>query len=166
MQTYSRRHILVALLLAPVAALLTNPILAHDADCPLCSLPVVQDTADQDNEVKVRYGRKRIEYRCVYCALSEAHSELTEGDVTIAAPSEKKGEAIVIKRVSGQWSAPQGVLFAAKKTSHRVCPITYRAFSSRAGFEAWIKAHPDQFDKESQPLKFAQMLKLAKAPGK
>jgi hypothetical protein len=126
----------------------------------------VQDTAKQDNEVKMRYGRKRIEYRCVYCAMTDAQSELTNGEIAIAAPSEKKGEPVVIKRVNGKWSAPEGAVVAAQKANgkinHRVCQITYRAFHTKAGFDAWVKAHPEQFDKDSKPVTLEQLVELSK----
>ena len=156
----TRRTLVAALMigaLAPTAA----PVSAHEADCPVCQMPVVQDTAKQDNEVKVRYGRKRLEYRCVFCALSDAQNELKKGDITIAAPSETKDKPVILKRTDGKWDAPDGAVFAARKASHRVCQITYRAFHSRAGFAAWVKAHPDQFDKDEAPLSFAQILKSA-----
>jgi hypothetical protein len=166
---FTRRSFLLVALAAGAfgtSTLIPTPAVAHEADCPYCSLPVIQDTDTQDNEVKLRYGRKRIEYRCVFCALSEAQSEYKEGDLTIAAPSEKKGEYIVIKREKGTWSAPANTIFAAKKMNHRVCQITYRAFASKAGFEAWVKAHPDQFDKDTQPLTLTQMLEVSKPPAK
>ena len=86
-----------------------NFALAHEADCPYCQFPVTQDTATQDNEVVLKYGRKRIEYKCVYCALAEAKTEYSEGDVTIAAPSETKGEPVILKRTDGKWSAPEAL---------------------------------------------------------
>jgi hypothetical protein len=161
----TRRSLLLGVLAC--SALTTSPLFtpvvrAHEADCPVCSLPVIQDTATQDNEVKLRYGRKRLEYRCVYCALSDAQNELKNGDISIAAPSEKQGQPVLIKREKDQWSAPEGTLFAAQKANHRVCQFAYRAFHTRAGFDAWVKAHPDQFAKDAQPLTLAQMLKVAK----
>src|SRR5687768_16794028 len=81
----SRRRFVLTLAAGAVTAVTTlavpfaMPGWAHEADCPVCSLPVVQDTDKQDNEVKLRYGRKRIEYRCVYCAMSDAQSELKDG---------------------------------------------------------------------------------------
>jgi hypothetical protein len=162
MKTPISRRAFVAVMAAAGAAVLSNPVSAHEADCPICSLPVVQDTDKQDNEVKLRYGRKRLEYRCVWCALQDAQSELKNGDIAIAAPSEKKGEPVVIKRTGGQWSAPEGAVFAAKKADHRVCQITYRAFHSKAGFEAWVKAHPEQFDKDAKPVTLEQLLELSK----
>lgn len=163
--SFSRRTFL-AILAAGVATSLslplTSPALAHEADCSVCSLPVVQDTDKQDNEVKMRYGRKRIEYRCLYCAMTDAQNELKDGEIAIAAPSEKKGQPVVVKRANGKWSAPEGAVFAAKKANHRVCQITYRAFHSKSGFDAWVKAHPDQFDKESKPVTLEQLLELSK----
>lgn len=151
----------VATAVTTIAVPFASPVWAHEADCPVCSLPVVQDTDKQDNEVKLRYGRKRIEYRCVYCAMSDAQSELKDGEIAIAAPSEKKGQPLVIKRVNGKWSAPEGAVFAAKKANHRVCQVTYRAFHSQAGFNAWVKAHPDQFDKDSKPVTLEQLVELS-----
>ena len=46
-----------------------------------------------------RFGRKRIEYRCVYCALSDAKSY--NGDITILAPSELKGKPVLLTREGG-----------------------------------------------------------------
>src|SRR5215207_7483853 len=85
-----------------LAGLAARPAAAHETKCPYCRLDVVQDTADQDNEVPLKYGRKRIEYRCVFCALAQAKTEY-KGDVTILAPSEIKGKPVVITRANGQW---------------------------------------------------------------
>lgn len=162
-----RRHFVAALagslttvVVTIFAGPLAQPALAHEANCPVCALSVVQDTEKQDNEVKLRYGRKRLEYRCVYCAMMDAQKELKDGEIAIAAPSEKKGEPVVIKRVNGKWSAPEGAVFAAKKATHSVCQITYRAFHTKAGFEVWVKNHPAQFDKDSEPITLEQMVDL------
>jgi len=162
-RSISRRSFLAAALAAGTLGAIgsiAQPVLAHEADCPFCSLPVVQDTDKQDNEVKLRYGRKRIEYRCVFCAISEAQSEYKDGDVTIAAPSEKKGAPIVIKREGGQWSAPAGIVFVAKKMNHKYCQVSYRVFSSRAAFDAYVKQHKDQLE-DAKPLTLAEMVKVA-----
>lgn len=142
---------------------------AHEADCPFCKLPVVQDTDAQDNEVALKYGRKRIEYRCVFCALSEAQSDY-QGDLTIIAPTESKGAPLQIARTGdkwtanvqkdGAWQSSDEIVFAAEKVSHKVCQIGYRAFSNQAAFAAWAAAHPDVFDAKSQPLTLAQMIAL------
>jgi hypothetical protein len=57
----------VALLLLGALTLTSTPLLAHEGDCPFCKLRLVQNTKDADNEVVVKFGAKRIEYRCVYC---------------------------------------------------------------------------------------------------
>ncbi len=142
---------------------------AHEADCPFCSMPVVQDTDTQDNEVALKYGRKRIEYRCVFCALSEAQNDY-KGDLSILAPSETKGAPIQIARKDdkwmasvqkdGAWQASSEIVFAAEKVKHKLCQTAYRAFSNQAAFEAWVKANAEVFDAKSESLTLAQMIAL------
>lgn len=104
--------------------------MAHEAPCPYCGMAVTQDTPTQDNEVALKVGKKRIEYKCVFCALKEAATEF-KGDLAIMAPSEKKGEPIKLSRQGGQWSAvPDNVVFVAQKASHKICQQTYRAFTT------------------------------------
>jgi hypothetical protein len=150
------------LLLSGSVAPVLSPALAHEADCPVCSLPVVQDTADLDNEVKLRYGRKRIEYRCVYCALTEAQNDFKDGDVAIAAPSETKGKPVVLKREAGKWSAtPATAVFVAEKVKHKHCQVGYRALTSRAAFEAYAKKNKAVIG-DAKPISLAQMLEVSK----
>ncbi len=133
--------------------------LAHEADCPYCQQPVTQDTATQDNEVVLKYGRKRIEYKCVYCALAEAKTEYPEGDVTIAAPSEIKGEPVILKRVDGKWNAPETAVFVAiTPLKHKTCNVTARAFSSDEAAKEYIKVNV----LETAPLTLSQLLKIVK----
>ena len=61
-----------SLILAVMLLSVSFPVLAHEAKCPFCEMDVVQDTATQDNEVALKYGNKRIEYRCVMCAIADA----------------------------------------------------------------------------------------------
>lgn len=141
-----------------------RPALAHDADCPYCKLKVVQDTPDLDNEVALRYGRKRIEYRCVYCALAEAQTEqYAKGDLTILAPSEKKGQPVPITRTAGKWSAPAGTVFVGVKASHKVCQVTYRALTGKAAFDAYVQKNKAQVGADAKPLTLEQMLAVAKS---
>ena len=141
-------------------ALLVSPVAAHDTDCPLCSRPVMQDTAVQDNETALRFGRKRIEYRCVFCALSEAHSQY-KGDLTVLAPSEIKGKPVEVSRKAGRWSVlPQGAVFVGVGAGHAVCPTTFRAFSTRAAFDTYVAKHADLL-KNAAPLTLAQMIAVA-----
>lgn len=159
----SRRRAIAAGLATLFVAIAGVPALAHDADCPKCALKVVQDTPEQDNEVALRYGRKRIEYRCVYCALAEAQTDqYAKGDLTILAPSEKKGQPVPVTRAAGKWSAPEGVIFVGVKVNHKVCPITYRTFTNRAAFDAYVKKNQAQL-KDAKPLTLDQMLVIAKS---
>lgn len=165
----SRRRILAGglaafatLTAASLSGIAAGPALAHDADCPYCKLKVTQDTATEDNEVALRYGRKRIEYKCVFCAVADANNgAYKDGDVTILAPSEKKGQLIPITRKAGKWSAPAGTVFVAKKASHRVCQVTYRAFTSKAGFDAYVQKNRGVV-RDAQPLTLDQLVALAK----
>ncbi len=64
----------LSLALTALTGLLPLPALAH-GNCPVCKLAVLADTKDQDNETGIRIGKRRIDYRCVYCALSEAQTK-------------------------------------------------------------------------------------------
>ncbi|MBC8102367.1 MAG: hypothetical protein H7Z41_07245 [Cytophagales bacterium] len=164
----SHRRALTAGLPALLAALtlpglfVPRPAAAHEASCPLCKLPVTQDTAAQDNEVALRYGRKRIEYKCVSCAITDTNrGAYQSGDVTILAPSETKGRPIPVTRTGGKWSAPTGTVFVGVKASHRICQETYRAFTSRAAFDAYVKKNQARL-KDARPLTLDQMIAAAK----
>lgn len=132
------------------------PASAHEGQCPVCKLDIPQDTEQQDNEVALRSGRKRIEYRCVFCAVSDAKS--FTGDVTVLAPSEQKGRPVLLSRSGGNWSAqPASALFVARKTTHRDCSITYRAFTTRPAFDAYTRKHAALLG-DAPPLTLSQFL--------
>lgn len=151
---------LAALLAVGVTGLASRPVQAHEAKCPFCKLDVVQDTDQQDNEVALKYGRKRIEYRCVFCALSQAKTDY-KGDVTILAPSEIKGKPVVITRKEGKWSvAPETAVFVGQKVNHRQCQMGYRAFTSKAGFDAHLKKNHELLH-DAKPLTLAEMVAIA-----
>lgn len=160
MKTLSRRALLAAALALSLNLLPLNFATAHEADCPYCSQPITQDTPTQDNEVVLKYGRKRIEYKCVYCAVAEAKTEYKGGDVAIAAPSEKKGEPVIVKRTGGNWSAtPATAVFVAQTpVKHRSCQVTARAFRTKSAADSYIKAN----GLKSQPISLAQLVSLAK----
>ena len=150
-----------AILGASMIGVSQQPAFAHEAKCPYCKLDVVQDTKDQDNEVALKYGRKRIEYRCVFCALAQAKSEF-KGDLKILAPSEVKGKPIVISRTDGKWSAePEKPVFVGEKLNHRHCQIGYRAFTNKEAFDKWVKANEDKV-KDAKPKTLDEMVELAK----
>jgi hypothetical protein len=147
-----------ALLLAVSAP---NRALAHEAECPHCELDVAQDTPKQDNETAIQYGKKRIEYRCVMCAIADAEKSYKE-DLTVLAPSEIKGKPVQIARTGGQWSAPGGTVFVGKKVKHRYCETGYRAFTSKAAFDAHVKKNKVLL-KDAKPLTLAEMVKVSRA---
>ncbi|BCM89752.1 hypothetical protein IAD21_01599 [Abditibacteriota bacterium] len=128
---------------ALVAPFATPSAFAHIAPCPYCAMTITQDTPTQDNEVALRIGRKRIEYKCVYCALAEAQTEY-QGDLTVIAPSEKKGEPILISRKNGQWSAPDGACYVLNApVKHKVCQEQARAFTSKEVAQKYLNANKD-----------------------
>ncbi len=111
-----------------------RPALAHQVDCPFCAMSITQDTPKQDNETTLKMGSKRLEYKCVYCALSEAKSEFPTGDLTINAPSEKTGKPVVLKRAGGKWSATPATAFfvAPEHIKHKSCNAQARAYTTKA----------------------------------
>jgi hypothetical protein len=152
---------LAAVLATGLSGLVGRPAIAHETQCPYCRLDVVQDTAQQDNEVPLKYGRKRIEYRCVYCALAQAKSDY-QGDVTILAPSEIKGKPVVISRTGGKWSvSPETAVFTGAKVNHQQCQTAYRAFTNRPAAEAYLQKHQDVL-KDAKPLTLTEMAEMAK----
>ena len=125
----------LCLLIAPLA-------LAHEVPCPLCGLKVVQSTKKQDNEVVLRFGNKRIEYRCVYCALADAKKY--DGDLFVYAPSETKGQPVILRRKAGAWAVvridgeeivPAEAVFLNAFESHKGCAMLSRAYHTQAGFD-------------------------------
>jgi hypothetical protein len=159
----ARRSWLTAILAALTVGVVgpgASPVMAHEAKCPVCKLDVVQDTKDLDNEVALKYGRKRIEYRCAYCALSDARNY--NGDVTILAPSEVKGKPVLLTRNGGKWSvSPETAVFVGEKVNHRQCQLGYRALTNRAAFDKWVHANHSLL-KDAKPLTLEQMLEVAK----
>ncbi len=137
-----------------------RPAAAHEAKCPVCKLDVVQDTDKLDNEVALRSGRKRIEYRCVWCALKDAKS--FTGDITILAPSELKGKPVQLSRKEGKWTmTPETAVFVGQKVNHRECQLGYRALTTKDAFDKWVHANHALLQ-GAKPLTLEQMLELAK----
>lgn len=124
---------------------------AHEAECPFCKLALVQNTDKLDNEVVMMYGNKRIEYRCIYCVFADQGRY--KGDLTVQAPSEKKGAPIIIKRVGDKWTAPDSTVFLQQFKRHKNCASHSRAFTSRAAFDAYVKENAIT---DATPLTLAQ----------
>lgn len=147
--------LLATTFLAPIGAF------AHEAPCPYCAMKITQDTPTQDNEVALKVGRKRIEYKCIYCALAEAKTEY-KGDLSISAPSEKKGKPVVLKRTANKWTAlPATAHFVSRDPlKHKMCDVQARAFSTKEAAQSYINAHKDELA-NAKPLTLAQMVALA-----
>ena len=134
------------LLLAAFALAIPAGAMAHEVPCPVCGLKVVQNTKTQDNEVVLRYGKKKIEYRCVYCAVADAKKYAD--DLFIYAPSEKKGEPVLLHRAGGKWATvrnvdgklvpAEGVVFVNDVRSHAKCAMLSRAFHTKEAFEKYV----------------------------
>lgn len=134
---------------------------AHEAKCPHCELDLTQNTPEQDNEVALKFGKKRIEYKCVMCAIADADKSYT-GDLTVLAPTEIKGKPVEISRKNGQWSAPEGTLFIGNKIKHRYCDRGYRAFTSRAAFDAHVQKNKAML-RDAKPIGLDEMVQIAKS---
>ena len=138
---------------------LSSIVSAHDADCPYCKLKIVQNTKDQDNEVVLKFGNKRIEYRCVYCVFKDQGRY--KSDLVVYAPSEKVGEPVVLKRTNGKWSAPEGSVFLNTFAKHANCAELSRAFSKKDAFSDYAKKHGAE---TAKPLSLDEFLALVAKP--
>lgn len=136
------------------------PASAHEAPCPVCKVKITQDTPTMDNETVLRLGRKRIEYKCVQCAMTDANGRYKSSDVTILAPSEKKGAPVEITRKNGVWNTQNGAVFVAVKGIHRVCQITNRAFTGKAGYDTYVAKNKAQLS-GAKPLTLTEMVAAA-----
>ena len=136
-----------------VTLILSASAFAHEGDCPYCKLPLVQNTKEQDNEVVLKLGNKRIEYRCVYCVFKD--QARYKGDLVVYAPSEKVGEPVVLKRTAGKWIAPEGAVFLNQFKKHAQCAELSRAFSSVKAMEAYAIKNKIA---DAKPLTLEQLL--------
>ena len=125
-----KRSLIIATLI------LSTLTFAHEGDCPYCKLSLVQNTKEMDNEVVVKFGNKKIEYRCLYCIVKD--QKRYTSDLVVYAPSEKIGEPVVLKRFNGEWKAPEGAVFLNTFKKHAECAGLSRAFSSREAFDRYV----------------------------
>lgn len=132
---------------------------AHEGECPYCKLKLVQNTKDQDNEVVVKFGNKRIEYRSIYCVFKDQGRY--KSDLIVYAPSEKVGEPVVLKRTAGKWTAPEGSVFLNAFTKHADCCELSRAFSAKEAFSTYAKAHGAE---SAKPLNLDEFMALVAKP--
>ena len=128
--------------------------------CPYCKLAVLDNRGQIDNRVTLTQGARRIEYRCVYCAIAKAKSDI-KGDLTILAPSETKNKPVVITRKGGKWAAvPAKAVFVAEGGNHRVCQVTYRAFTSPAALTTHVQKNQGLL-KGAKPVALPAMVALS-----
>lgn len=149
-------------LLAIIGTLGIAPMaMAHETPCPYCKMKVVQNTKEMDNEVVLKVGNKRIEYRCVYCVIKD--QKKYSGDLIVYAPSEKKGEPIILKRTGGKWTAPEGTVFLNGFTKHADCAALSRAFTSKAALDKYAASHKVA---DAKALTLAKFLEEVSKPAK
>lgn len=134
---------------------------AHEGDCPYCKMKLVQNTKEQDNEVVLKAGNKRIEYRCLYCVVKDQGRY--KGDLIVYAPSEKIGEPVVLKRTGGKWTGPKDAVYLNSFKAHKDCAALSRAFSSKAAFEKYIKANGQP---DAKPLTLEEFITIVTKPAK
>jgi hypothetical protein len=157
MNTRTRRPF-AAFALAFMLVGTTAMAVPHEGICPYCQLDLVQNTDAQDNEVVVKAGNKRIEYRCLFCVVKD--EKRYQGDLVVYAPSEKVGQPVILRRVSGEWKAPEGAVFLNAFVSHAQCASLSRAFSNRAAFDAYVEKHSVD---SAKPLTLPQFLAEVRA---
>lgn len=143
-------------------ALLPFAAVAHEVPCPFCGLKTVQATKTQDNEVVLRFGKKRIEYRCVYCAIADAGKY--DGDLVIYAPSETKGNPVLVTRTGGKWATvkeadgklvpEEGVVFLNAFKDHAHCATLSRAFHTKEALAKYVK--------DAKPLSLEELVEVTK----
>ncbi len=132
----------------------------HEVPCQYCKLMVVQNTDTQDNEVVLQFGNKRIEYRCVYCAIAD--STRYKVDITIYAPSEKVGEPVIILRRDGKWSTrSEEAVFINMFKEHPQCAELSRAFHTKEAFDAYVAKHEIE---DPKALKLDQLVEAILKP--
>ena len=165
-RTWFRTHLSLlttvpaALLILGSLSLGSRPVRAGSARCPYCKLAVLDNSGPMDNTVTLTQGARRTEYRCVYCAIAIAKGQAS-GDLTILAPSEVKGKPVVIFRKAGKWTVkPASAVFVAEKANHRVCQLTYRAFTSPAGAAAHVRKNQGLF-KGAKPVTLPTMVEIS-----
>ncbi|MCC6686581.1 MAG: hypothetical protein IT205_06300 [Fimbriimonadaceae bacterium] len=132
---------------------------AHEADCPYCAEKIVQNTDKQDNEVVVKVGNKRIEYRCLYCVIKDQRRY--KGDLVVYAPSEKVGSPVVIKRTGGKWVGPEKMVVLNVFKKHTECAALSRAFSTREALDAYVKRNNVQ---NAKALSLKEFIELVEKP--
>lgn len=152
----------IGAVIALVAAILfsSQPGQAHEADCPYCKIKLVQNTKDSDSEVVVRFGNKRIEYRCIYCVIAD--QDRMKSDLIVYAPSEIVGKPVLLRRIAGEWTGPEGAVYLNLLKGHEQCAVTARAFTTKDAFEKYVSLH--KLD-GAKPLTLKEFVEAASKKG-
>lgn len=150
---------IVVLSIMTFTAFMTSiPAQAANRMCPYCAMPL----GAPSTQVWLRSGSKRVAYRCVYCAVSEAKTEY-KGNLSIQAPTENSKKPLIIKRTGGRWSVNiKGASFVGNmKVSHKSCPTSEHAFTSSAAAKKYIAQHKSALGK-SMLMSFNQFVAMTK----
>jgi hypothetical protein len=133
------------------------PAQAANRMCPYCAMPL----GAPSTQVWLQIGSKKVAYRCVFCAVSEAKTEY-KGNLSIQAPTENSKKPLIIKRTGGHWSLNlKSATFVGKKVSHKFCPTAYHAFTSRAAAKRYIAQNKSVLG-SSSAMSFNQFYAIAK----
>jgi len=132
------------------------PAQAANRMCPYCAMPLGAPAT----QVWLTSGSKKVAYRCVFCAVSEAKTEY-KGNLSIKAPTENSRKPLILKRTGGHWTMNlKGAAFVGKKVSHKFCPTAYHAFTSSAAAKRYIAAHKEVLG-NSSAMNFNQFYAMA-----
>lgn len=105
--------------------------------CSFCSLPILRDTPEQDNEVILTIGNKNKSYRCLLCALEEAVD--IKADFFISTPTTRKNHRAMLSKMGGKWKVdPPSVAFTYSKGSHEGCQFRYRAVETEELYSKYL----------------------------
>ncbi len=121
------------------------------ADCHHCSMPLWEGNEAWRNAAVSADGWT-MRTRCVLCARDM--SAETKGRAILRIPTENPDRVLVVisdEQGNLKTSTP-GAVFLEQEESHTGCEEWSRAFTSRAAFEAYVKAHPKL--KEAKALSF------------
>jgi hypothetical protein len=111
------------------------------ADCHHCSMPLWEG-ADAWRNSTVTADGWSMRVRCTLCARDMAAE--TKGKAILHLPTEDPARpALVLSDEQGNLKTNNpGVVFLEAEGSHAGCEEWSRTFTSRAAFDAYVKAHP------------------------
>jgi hypothetical protein len=123
------------------------------ADCHHCSMPLPEGH-DAWRSATVSAEGWTMRVRCALCARDMAAQ--TKGKAILHIPTEDPERTLVlISDEQGNWKTDvAGVVFLEADGGHPKCADWSRAFTSRAAFDAYVKAHPEYAG--AKPLTLAE----------